>query len=177
MALLLVAGFIVAGAAVGTSAYVAYWLGLRASDRHKEGAQIPPEIEQAKALVASVLFDPDAAKFRSLERHAAAFADQPPVSICGEVNGKNRFGAYVGFRRFVVDLKARAVKIDPGNPETFDDADAKMEECKGYAADRLKAAWQSCTDDWRRIKEAADENQLFHAVWTVNCEYPASKGH
>ena len=163
--------------AAGASAYVGYVPGFPAYERRQQAKQLAAEMDQATQLVASKLFDPDAAKFQSLTRHTAAFPDEPPVSICGEVNGKNRYGAYVGFRRFVVDPRARKVKIDPDNPETYDDAEAKMKECKGYAADRLSEAWQVCVDDFDRINAAANEEQLFHASWTVNCDYPASKGH
>ena len=169
------AGIIVVAA--GTSAYVGYFPGFLAFERWQQAKQVAAELDHGKALVASKLFDPDAAKFQSLARHTAAFPDEPPVSICGEVNGKNRYGAYVGFRRFVVDARARKVEIDPDNPETYDDAEVKMKECKGYAVDGLSEAWQACVDDFHRINEAANEEQLFHASWTVNCEYPASKGH
>jgi len=36
--------------------------------------------------------DPAAAQFRNLKQNYEA--------LCGEVNGKNKFGAYVGFKRF-----------------------------------------------------------------------------
>ena len=43
--------------------------------------------------VAAQLRDPESAQFRNLHGEKTA--------TCGEVNGKNAFGAYVGFRRFV----------------------------------------------------------------------------
>ncbi len=46
----------------------------------------------ARELVAPTLYDPSSAQFRNL-RVSGDF-------LCGEVNGKNRFGAYVGFRPF-----------------------------------------------------------------------------
>jgi len=48
---------------------------------------------KAKALVSAQLIDPDSAKFRNVREHGAI--------VCGEVNGKNRMGAYVGFKPFV----------------------------------------------------------------------------
>ena len=59
-------------------------------------------IHQAKNVVADQLIDPDSAKFRNLEIMNSGH-------VCGEVNGKNTFGAYVGFKWFYA--------------QTFDDAD------------------------------------------------------
>lgn len=50
---------------------------------------------EAKAYVARNLFDPGAAQFRNMFR-------PDMLHWCGEVNGKNKFGGYVGFRRFSV---------------------------------------------------------------------------
>lgn len=47
---------------------------------------------QARKTVAPLLHDPSSAQFRNL-RAKNGF-------LCGEVNGKNRLGAYVGFRPF-----------------------------------------------------------------------------
>lgn len=49
-------------------------------------------IHTGKQLAAARLVDPDSAKFRGIERHGGV--------ICGEINGKNRIGAYAGFERF-----------------------------------------------------------------------------
>ncbi|MGY6662465.1 MAG: hypothetical protein ACXIVO_09105 [Glycocaulis sp.] len=53
-----------------------------------EGQFIP-----AKNAVAERMLDPSSVQFRNLRRVGAA--------ICGEVNSKNRYGAYVGFADFV----------------------------------------------------------------------------
>lgn len=50
----------------------------------------------AKKSVAKMMLDPDAAQFRSLRVLADGY------SVCGQVNGKNRFGAYVGYQWFIV---------------------------------------------------------------------------
>ncbi len=55
--------------------------------------QLP--IWRAKRAVASVLFDPDAAQFQNI------VADG--TTICGELNAKNRMGAYGGFSMFAID--------------------------------------------------------------------------
>lgn len=52
-------------------------------------------VSRAKDAVAAQLFDGGSAQFRNV--HAVNI-----ISICGEVNAKNRFGAYVGFTKFNV---------------------------------------------------------------------------
>lgn len=57
----------------------------------------PAEHKAAEAYISGQMFDPDAAKFRnvrSISKYGSINA------VCGEVNGKNRLGAYVGFRTF-----------------------------------------------------------------------------
>lgn len=51
------------------------------------------DIDRARTAVADRLKDPDSAKFRN-ERQVA------DGGVCGEVNGKNGFGAYSGFAPF-----------------------------------------------------------------------------
>lgn len=50
---------------------------------------------QLRSGLKSVLKDPSSAEFRN------EFVHQTSGHLCGEVNAKNSFGAYVGFRRFV----------------------------------------------------------------------------
>ena len=59
----------------------------------------------AQRLVAAQMLDPDSANFRSVRT-----ADDG--AVCGLVNAKNRYGAYVGFTRFVVDERGR-VLLEP----------------------------------------------------------------
>ncbi|MFC5769789.1 hypothetical protein [Thauera sinica] len=49
--------------------------------------------EEALAAVSAKMFDPDAAMFRDVRQIGE-------TTFCGEVNGKNRYGAYVGFTPF-----------------------------------------------------------------------------
>lgn len=50
----------------------------------------------ATTAVKTQLFDSDSAKFRNLYISSSGV-------VCGEVNAKNRFGAYAGFRMFEYD--------------------------------------------------------------------------
>lgn len=52
-------------------------------------------VSKAKATVTNRFKDPDSAKFRNL-----FISDKGVTTLCGEVNAKNSYGAYVGFRRF-----------------------------------------------------------------------------
>ncbi|MBX7497235.1 hypothetical protein K3172_15350 [Qipengyuania sp. 6B39] len=54
--------------------------------------------QNAQDAVAYNLLDPDSAKFREVRTTDTG-------AVCGQINGKNRMGAYVGFKNFV------AVKI------------------------------------------------------------------
>lgn len=51
-------------------------------------------LSEAQELVSRDMLDPSSAQFRNVEAKEQA--------ICGEVNGKNAYGAYTGFKRFAV---------------------------------------------------------------------------
>lgn len=66
---------------------------------------------EAKRAVAEKLKDPSSAQFQNV-RESGEY-------VCGEVNGKNSFGAYSGFRRFVAG--PLGVTLEPEEPgETRD---------------------------------------------------------
>lgn len=58
---------------------------------------------EAKQAVAAEMRDPDAAQFRSIWSSSNG--------VCGEVNGKNAFGAYVGFRPFIYNRSTKSVSV------------------------------------------------------------------
>lgn len=62
----------------------------------------------AETKVAALLRDPVSAQFRGVEVRKSG-------AVCGEVNAKNGFGGYVGFKEFVVTPDGQAL-IDPGDP-------------------------------------------------------------
>lgn len=55
-------------------------------------------IEQAQTAVTRELTDPGSAQFRDV----FAYAKADKWIVCGEINAKNKFGGYVGFKRFYV---------------------------------------------------------------------------
>jgi hypothetical protein len=64
--------------------------------------------QEAKALeiLQSQLFDPWSAQLRDVEH-------RPNDVVCGRINAKNRYGGYVGFRIFAVNLETREAFIVP----------------------------------------------------------------
>ncbi|MBC7987335.1 MAG: hypothetical protein H7X93_11820 [Sphingomonadaceae bacterium] len=65
---------------------------------------------QARDALADVLMDPTNFLLRDLRWGRLAGGQR---SICGDVNGKNQFGAFVGFRPFVAKLSTPPiVEID-----------------------------------------------------------------
>lgn len=66
--------------------------------------------EDIEAAVAADLRDPSSAQFRNIK--------QGPSATCGEVNGKNALGAYVGFRPFV--YVGGIVLLEPERPIASD---------------------------------------------------------
>lgn len=81
----------------------------------EENAQL---IERAKKAVLFKLIDPESGRFRSLSVQGG--------EVCGEVNGKNKFGGYTGFQTFWVKF----------NPEP----DVWMGDILGPSAQRICAA-------------------------------------
>jgi len=58
--------------------------------------------QRAKEALQAQLRDPKSAQFRSLRISTVITPEGSLIkSVCGEINGKNSFGGYVGFRPFV----------------------------------------------------------------------------
>lgn len=74
----------------------------------KEEAKPDPrqlELSRVKAKLTQNLKDPSSAQFRNVRRLSFLdMGDKDPWSYsghyCGEINGKNSFGAYIGFQKF-----------------------------------------------------------------------------
>lgn len=74
------------------------------------------DLHEAKELVAAQMLDPESARFRN----AALYSDADGfLSLCGDVNAKNRLGGYVGFRPFVYHVdSASLVILDDDGPDS-----------------------------------------------------------
>lgn len=92
------------------------------------GSRDDLEVE-AKKSVANLLKDPGAAQFRNVEvrRYLSG------TVVCGEVNGKNSYGAYIGYRRFVASVNLGVLEeIEPKVPQLAEAANAGIDAaCSG----------------------------------------------
>lgn len=71
---------------------------------------------EAKEGAKSGLKDPDSAKFRNLYEVAGMKDDGGNHAVCGEVNAKNSYGGYVGYRRFMQLASGRTVVESTSDP-------------------------------------------------------------
>lgn len=83
--------------------------------------QQSPE-KQAKAALKSLMYDVESARFDGVQRLAAP-APRTGDLICGLVNGKNKVGAYVGFRRFLAYPAEGIAVVDPDEVSGQDQRD------------------------------------------------------
>jgi hypothetical protein len=67
-------------------------------------------VAKARDSIKNALFDPEAARFRNEENDSLG-------DVCGEVNSKNRFGAYVGFTKYVYSGASGLIGISSGDPD------------------------------------------------------------
>jgi hypothetical protein len=108
---------------------------------------------KARDTVARTLIDPDSARFRNIESRDEA--------VCGEVNGKNRMGAYTGYVRFYVTTSNWTATLDP----QFDPANLASARslCSLSHYDS-----SSCT---RQIEEETSQvlQTVFDTQWNVRC--------
>ncbi|CAB4163506.1 hypothetical protein UFOVP814_31 [uncultured Caudovirales phage] len=77
--------------------------GKGAGDLRKEAAK------EAKALIADTFKDPEGVKFRNLR------ITESGEFVCGEVNGKNSYGGYTGFKAFYAAWQSSRVNIEGGD--------------------------------------------------------------
>lgn len=82
----------------------------------KEGEKLK-NIRKIEEKVKALAFDPDSAKFKNQKGN------------CGEVNAKNKFGGYTGFKRYIYDPKSDFI--------TLEDSD------KFYDASMIKILWDA----------------------------------
>lgn len=99
----------------------------------QKNSKILAVMDTHRLAVANKFLDPESVKFRSMKGYTHLNATgETMYALCGESNAKNGFGAYTGYKRFVVT--ARAAKPDPsvflGDPDS--DMDGPTEKiCQG----------------------------------------------
>lgn len=78
-------------------------------------------IERAQAIVTKDFKDPGSAQFRNdVAYRPPKPKDENDFIVCGEVNGKNLYGGYVGFQKYYVLGDKSALRHDPTLYEAFD---------------------------------------------------------
>lgn len=71
-------------------------------------------VAQYQGMLTASFKDPDSAKFRNLKGFAIDGVDPAKaITLCGEVNAKNSYGAYVGFEAFVSTAGFPIIGEDP----------------------------------------------------------------
>jgi hypothetical protein len=90
-----------------------------------------PNISQAKDAVRNLEKDPDSAEFRNVRECPTGFY------VTGEVNGKNSYGAYEGYKTFYAN-SAGAHIVDDDEPADMTDDYVKMCNDEGYKDAELK---------------------------------------
>lgn len=103
-------------------------------------AEISPGQEEAIARLQRdttlALKDPSSAQFRNLRLRSGN------TVLCGEVNSKNKFGGYVGFRPFVT--QSRGTVIWNGGCPSYGDIDSQIACLREANAYRLAAVRTGC---------------------------------
>lgn len=106
--------------------------------REAERQKLEQMESRASKAMESYLFDPYSVKFRSLRAGRGG-------AICGQYNAKNRLGAYVGFRDFVIGKDGKSIyasrNSDGVETELYTSfADAYVNACATKAEANLHAA-------------------------------------
>ena len=73
-------------------------------------------VAQAKEVVTKNFKDPEGARFRNL---AVYRSNTGSLALCGEVNAKNGFGAFVGYRAFLATVENASLR-EEGDDMLFD---------------------------------------------------------
>lgn len=90
-----------------------------AAAAHGQGGKYASFVAKAKDATTRDLLDPGAAQFRGLGVYLE-IDSKTRLFLCGEVNAKNAFGAFTGFRRFYAD--SNKVWFPDGEDDTLFDA-------------------------------------------------------
>jgi hypothetical protein len=114
--------------------------------------------KRARGAAAQLLIDPGSAQFRNVANRDTA--------VCGEINGRNRMGAYVGFTRFWVDTSTWRAALDP--QFDYDRLATARRLC-------VSIGGTSCTDETELYLESAEQDR-FDSAWETRCEGSAAGG-
>jgi hypothetical protein len=104
----------------------------RAAAGRAEAAKVEAFVNAGKDMAASGLKDPSSAQFRRL-RVGITPTPKPLRVLCGEMNGKNGYGAYAGFFTFI-SFEDKTVK--EGMSYMLSHDDVTVDEIERCLADR-----------------------------------------
>ncbi|GAA4714883.1 hypothetical protein H9L13_05015 [Sphingomonas lutea] len=119
--------------------------------------------ERAKRAVAKLLLDPSSAQFRNVQVRGQY--------VCGEINGKNRMGGFVGFTRFVVQLDGQEAQLDP--EFNFADLLSAEDSCRALTGNEyasISTQLSACNGAEEQRGTAALQT-LFDQHWSKRCEF------
>nr|WP_255483385.1 hypothetical protein [Cedecea sp. P7760] len=110
------------------------------------------DIESAKSIISDAMKDPGSTQFKSVRTVKNLLGDS---YVCGEVNSKNSYGGYVGFKpfayksgKFVIDGSYAA----PDELEFFSISSCGGKELEKMATAR-KQAKNGCKISWEKITD------------------------
>lgn len=129
------------------------------------------EIAQAQKHVAADLADPDTVKFRSVMKLRTVLNGAENYSICGELNAKNGFDAYTGYKRFVHN-NGRSL-IDPQTDRATELAYAnrclEAQMLDRYDRDGLGYRTRVACLGMVEAETKLELQNTFEQIWANNC--------
>lgn len=144
------------------------------------GCQWLPGTDQAavrdgKKAIADSMRDPSSVQFRDVKAvDQEVNADSTmKLAVCGEVNGKNLNGAYVGFTRFIADPESGSTMLDPQLLVTDQEMQSASDECErearrarqtGYPEIAIMACERSRDLAGERVQQAE-----FDMIYAARC--------
>jgi hypothetical protein len=120
------------------------------------------QIREAEKSAADQLIDPTSAQFRNVVVQG--------ITVCGEINGKNRMGAYAGFTRFMSTKGVSQAILDPeADPN---DAASAADLCASARSNEYSSAYLTQSSCQRAEEEQAKQvlQQAFDSSWKAMCE-------
>ena len=116
--------------------------------------------KSGQTAISNMLNDPSSALFRGVRVIDVKDKGKTSKAVCGEVNGKNGFGAYAGYRRFFYEPNSNFGAIEPSTSYTSDDVDREYKLCN------FSRTFNGCP----RAKEIENEIAMtegFKAAWQL----------
>lgn len=117
--------------------------------------------KQARGVAAALLIDPASATFRNVERRDGV--------VCGEINAKNRMGAFVGFSRFYVDTSTWKGFLDP----QFDPTELQSARDLCFSAGASASSYSCTTLAEQEVKQTLQSS--FDQTWNDKCSSAAGE--